>query len=166
MYNVESMKRAFLIIFCMASCFCEEMTSKNDIADNIQINAENMEYNTSQKEADAKGNVILRYIVNDTPVILKADSLHAVFDDHGNLVKAIVEGRVEINYKDTKLHATKCIHNFDQNTALCTGDDVELLQDKNELHGKEATLDIKAHVFTMQTDQQEQVSCLIYSNKD
>jgi len=160
------MKRAFLVILCMASCFCEEMVSKNDIADNIQINAENMEYSTSQKEADAKGSVVLRYIVKGAQVILKADNLHVILDDHGNLIKAIAEGAVEINYKNTRLYAARCIHNFDQNTAICTGDDVKLLQDKNELHGKEATLDIQRHVFTMQTDQQEQVSCIIYPNKE
>lgn len=156
------MKKLVFVIFFSSSCFCEEITSKNDISDNIQINAENMEYNTSQKEADASGNVILRYFINGEPVILKAKNLHAVFDDAGNLMNAEAKGNVEIDYKATRLQATKCAHDFNQNIAVCTGNDVILLQDKNEVHGKSATLDIKAHVFTMQTDQQEQINCIIY----
>lgn len=150
----------------VVSCFGKEVISKNDIVDTIQIKADNMEYNTDKKEADAAGNVFLHYVVNQALVVLKADNLHAIFDDDGNLIKAVAEGNVEIDHKDTKLLAAKCVHDFTMNTAVCFGDDVLIMKDKNELHGRLATLDIKNHVFTMQTDLQEQIRCIIYPNKE
>jgi len=155
------MKKYFIIVCLISICFCEETTKRNSVND-IEIKAENMQYNTSRNQADASGSAILSYIVNKALVTLKADKLHAEFDESGNLTSAIAEGSVEIDYKDTKLLATKCVHDFNTNVAVCTGEDVQLLQDKNEVHGKEAALDIQAHVFTMQTDPQEQVSCVVY----
>lgn len=155
------MKKYFIVICFISVCFCKE--AAKSVSD-IQIKAEHMEYNTSHNQADASGSAILSYVVNNGLVTLKADKLHAEFDESGNLISAIAEGSVEIEYKDTKLLAAKCTHNFNTNVAICTGEDVQLLQDKNELHGKEANLDIQAHVFTMQTDPQEQVSCVIYPN--
>ncbi len=156
---------SFLIVFLSISvCVCKESAPKN-LANDIQIKADNMQYSTSRNHADANGNAILSYIVNDSLVTLKADDLHADFDEHGNLTSAVAEGHVEIEYKDTKLLATKCTHNFNANAAVCTGEDVQLLQNKDELHGRKATLDIQTHVFTMQADPQEQVTCVVYPKK-
>jgi len=157
----DRMKKYFIIVCLISACFGEEITKQNS-ANDIQIKAENMQYNTSRNQADASGSAILSYIVNNELVTLKADKLHAEFDKSGNLTSAIAEGGVEIDYKDTKLLATKCLHDFNKNVAVCTGEDVRLLQDKNEVHGTQATLDIQTHVFTMQTDSQEQVSCVVY----
>lgn len=158
------MKKYFIMITLLCVCVCGEAPKKDSVND-IQIKADNMQYNTAHNQADASGNAILYYIVNNSLVTLKAYDLHADFDEHGNLTSAIAKGHVEIEYKDTRLLATKCTHNFNENVAVCTGEDVQLLQDKNELHGKEATLDIQTHVFTMQTDPQEQVTCIVYPKK-
>ena len=101
-------------------------------------------------------------MVKNSLVTLKSNNLHAEFDDKGNLTNTVAEGDVEIEYDTTKLYATKCVHNFGTNVAVCTGDDVTLTQEKNEVHGTEATLDITTHVFTMQAGQEDQVTCVVY----
>lgn len=157
------MKKYFFLVLCISTYLCAEAESKDkDIANDIKINADSMQYDTSRQYADAKGNVRLSYVVNGLLVTLKASELHAQFDDQGNLISATAEGQVEIEYNDSKLYATRCAHNFNTNKAICTGEDVKLLQENNELHGKEATLDILTHVFTMQANQQDQVTCVVY----
>lgn len=153
-------KKYLLLALSISICVCEE--SKKDSAGDIQIKADNMQYDTSHKHADASGNARLSYMVKNSLVTLKSNNLHAEFDDKGNLTNATAEGNVEIEYDNTKLCATKCVHNFNTNIAVCTGDDVKLIQEKNEVHGTEATLDIPTHVFTMQASQQEQVTCVVY----
>lgn len=158
------MKKYFILALSMSVCVCEEPAKEpvKDPANDIQIKADNMKYDTSHKHADASGNARLSYMVKNSPVTLKSDDLHAEFDDKGNLTAATAEGNVEIEYDNTKLYATKCVHNFETNVAVCTGDDVHLIQEKNEVHGREATLDIGTHVFTMQASQEDQVTCVVY----
>lgn len=161
--NMRSLIRVTLTTTMALSinvCVCEEPAKSP--ANDIQIKADNMRYDTSHKHADASGNARLSYKVKDSLVTLKSNELHAEFDDKGNLTEAIAEGSVEIEYGETKLYATKCIHHFDTNVAVCTGDDVHLIQEKNEVHGREATLDIGTHVFTMQASQEDQVTCVVY----
>ncbi len=148
-------KRYFILALAISVCIAAE-PQKKDPANDIKINADNMQYDTSHQHADAKGNVILTYLVKDSMVTLKAENLHAEFDDKGN---------VEIDYAETKLLATQCVHDFNANHAVCTGDDVTLIQEKNEVHGTEATLDIATHVFTMQASQEDQVTCIVYPKK-
>ncbi len=157
-------KKYFILALLVGICF-GEAPQKKDPANDIKINADNMQYDTSHQQADAKGNVILTYVVKGSMVTLKAENLHAEFDDQGNLTAAEAEGKVEINYAETKLLATKCVHDFNANHAVCTGDDVTLIQEKNEVHGTEATLDIATHVFTMQASQEDQVTCIVYPKK-
>ncbi len=154
------MKKYFILALLINVCICEEPAPKNP-ANDIQIKADNMQYDTSHKHADASGNAKLSYMVKNSLVTLKSNNLHAEFDDKGNLTNAIAEGNVEIEYDATKLYATRCVHNFNTNVAVCTGDDVKLIQEKNEVHGTEATLDIATHVFTMQASQ-DQVTCVVY----
>ncbi len=156
------MKKYFILALFISVCVCEEPAKKKDAANDIQIKADNMQYDTSHKHADATGNARLSYVVNNALVTLKSNDLHAQFDDHGNLTNATAEGDVEIEYDNTRLYATKCVHDFNTNIAICTGDDVRLIQDKNEVHGKKATLDIPTHVFTMQASQEDQVTCIVY----
>lgn len=153
-------KRYFILALSISICVCEEPAK--DSADDIQIKADNMQYDTSHKHADASGNARLSYMVKKSLVTLKSNNLHAEFDDKGNLTSATAEGDVEIEYDNTKLYATKCVHHFNTNVAVCTGEDVRLIQNKNEVHGTKATLDIPTHVFTMQASQQGQVTCVVY----
>jgi lipopolysaccharide transport protein LptA len=157
-------KRYFILALSISVCIAAE-PQKKDSANDIKINADNMQYDTSHQHADANGNVILTYLVKGSMVTLKAENLHAEFDDQGNLTTAKAEGKVEIDYAETKLLATQCVHDFNANHAVCTGDDVTLIQEKNEVHGTEATLDIATHVFTMQASQEDQVTCIVYPKK-
>lgn len=154
------MKKYLILALSISMCVCEE--SVKNSTDDIQIKADNMQYDTSHKYADASGNARLSYMIKNSIVTLKSNHLHAEFDDKGNLTNAIAEGDVEIEYDNTKLYATKCVHTFNTNVAVCTGNDVKLIQEKNEVHGTEATLDIPTHIFTMQASQQEQVTCVVY----
>lgn len=158
------MKKYFILALSVGICFCEA-PQKKDSTNDIKINADNMQYDTSHQHADANGNVKLSYVVKGSPVTLKANDLHAVFDEKGNLTNATAQGHVEIDYDGTKLFATECTHDFNANHAVCTGDDVTLIQEKNEVHGTEATLDIATHVFTMQASQEDQVTCIVYPKK-
>lgn len=158
------MKRYFILALFVSVCVCKEpkkVESIKDSASDIQIKADNMQYDTSHQHANANGNVQLSYIVKESFVTLKAHDLHAQFDEQGNLTNAVANGDVEIEYSSTKLYAQRCVHDFNTNQAVCTGEDVILIQDKNEVHGTEATLDIPTHVFTM-ANQQDQVTCVIY----
>ena len=162
------MKSIIILILSVKFCFCEDpqKPTKNAPADDIQINADSMDYDTSQKHAQAKGNVTLSYKLKGLPIKLKADALQAQFDEHGKLLHAFAEGNVEIDYDKTILHATKCEHDFNKNKAICTGEEVKLIQrndgQNNEMLGKEATLDFPAQVFKMHSTGQEQISCVVY----
>lgn len=135
---------------------------KKKLVDDIKINADTMEYDTSHQHADAKGNVTLSHVIKNIPINLKCNTLHVEFNKDGSLDRAIAEGDVEIDYNDTNLCASKCEHNFKTNHAVCTGDDVKLIQHKNEMHGTEATLDFPAQVFTMQSNDKAQISGVFY----
>ncbi len=158
------MKKYFILALFVGICF-GEAPQKKDSTNDIKINADQMQYDTSHQHADASGNVKVSYVVKGSPVTLKTNDLHTVFDEKGNLTNATAQGQVEIDYDGTKLYATECTHDFNANHAVCTGDDVVLIQDNNELHGTKATLDIQTHVFTMQASQQDQVTCIVYPKK-
>lgn len=131
--------------------------------DNIKITADNMQYDPANKQALAKDNVKLIYMVKNLPVTLTSDSMLAYFDDSGKLLKVIAEGNVVIVYNGSNLYAQTCTHDFNKEQTICTGPDVKINRGKDEVRGTIATLDINTQVFTMHADVQ-QVTGIIYPN--
>ena len=158
------MKKFLIIAVLTTLCFCEEIP-KNAL-DDIQITADSMQYDTAHKQAHAHGNVKLTYKVKGTLVTLTATDLQAQFDDVGKLVKAIAQGQVEIEYDKTHLYAQTCTHNFNNSQTLCEGQDVKITQNNNELHGNKATLDFTTQVFTMHANEHDQITSVIYPEKE
>ncbi len=132
------------------------------LLDNIQITADNMQYDPSNKSATAKGNVKLVYIINSLPVTLTSTILHAQFDDSGNLTNVTAEDNVEITYETSHLYAQTCTHDFDKQSTVCTGPDVILTKNNDKMHGNKATLDTSTQVFTMHTTGKNQVTGIIH----
>jgi lipopolysaccharide export system protein LptA len=138
----------------------EEMPKS--LLDNIQITADNMQYDPSNKSATARGNVKLVYMVNGLPVTLTSTTLHAQFDDSGNLTNATAEDNVEVTYDLSHLSAQTCTHDFKKQRTVCTGPDVVLTKNNDIMHGNVATLDISTQVFKMHATEKNQVTGIIH----
>ena len=157
-------KKILLIVMLAVNCFGEKALKK--LPDNVQVTADNMEYDTQKKHANASGNVRLSYEIGGKSVVLTSDYLQAKFDDDGKLIEAIAKNNVAIIYDGSCLSAEVCTHDFNSQQALCTGSDVKLTQDKNELHGNSATIDFAGQVFTMRADGRHQITSVIYPQKE
>ena len=151
-----------LLISVLALCSVATGEVPKTPLDNIQITADSMQYDPSNKQALAKNNVKLMYMVKNLPVTLVADNMMAYFDDSGKLIKAVAEGNVAITYNGAKLYAQTCTHDFNKEQTVCTGQDVTIIKGGDEVHGTKATLDINTQVFTMHATEQNQVKGIIY----
>lgn len=131
----------------------------------VKINADNIDYYSEGKRADAEGNVRLEHVLKNKPLILKAHKLKATFDDKGNLLHAEATGDVVINYDGTVLKAEKCNHAFSERKTICESEHVYVIQGPNEIHGQIATLDFDTQVFTMQATAGSQIDSTVYTKK-
>lgn len=131
----------------------------------IKINADNIDYYSEGKHADAEGNVRLEHVLKDKQLVLKAHKLKAEFDDKGNLLTAEAIGDVVINYDGTLLKAGYCTHSFNTRKTVCESEHVYVIQGPNEIHGQIATLDFDTQVFTMQATSGLQIDSTVCTEK-
>lgn len=144
---------------------CATHIKAQEINNHVKINADNIDYYSEGKRAEAEGNVKLEHQLKDKKISLKSKKLNATFDDKGNLLEAEATGAVEINYDGTTLKAEKCIHSFNKNKTICQSEHVYLIQGPNELQGQIATLDFNTQIFTMQATDGMQIDSQIYTKK-
>ena len=156
------MKKFIFFVFFTTVCFGEEIPKIDD----IKITADNMQYDTLKKSAHANGNVKLSYYVNGLPVTLTAINLKAQFDDDGTLVKVVADGDVKIEHDGSCLYAQDCTHNFNDQKAVCVGNDVKLAKNNNEIHGNTAIIDFSTQIFAMESNSNNQISSVIYPEKE
>lgn len=144
---------------------CTNHIKTQEINNDVKINADNIDYYSEGKRAEAEGNVKLEHQLKGKKISLKSKKLNATFDDNGNLLEAEATGEVGINYDGTTLKAEKCTHSFSENKTICQSEHVHLIQGPNELHGQIATLDFNTQIFTMQTTAGMQIDSQIYTKK-
>lgn len=152
------MHSKYFLVFYLLGAFL----SANDALKDIKINADNIDYYSEGKRADADGNVVLEHNLNGKKLKLKCNKMHATFNEHGKLLEAKATGNVEIYYNDEILKSESCVHSFLLNKTICEGEHVYLINGLNELRGQKAILDFNTQIFTMQAFNGNHIEATIY----
>jgi lipopolysaccharide assembly outer membrane protein LptD (OstA) len=152
----------FLILI---SSVCADENTQHSTNKDVKINADNIDYYSEGKRAEAEGNVRLEHKIKEKKLSLKSKKLIATFDEKGNLSEAEATGDVVIEYDGTVLKAEVCNHSFSKQKTVCESDHVYVIQGPNELHGQIATLDFGTQVFTMHSTSGSQIDGKVYTKK-
>jgi lipopolysaccharide export system protein LptA len=158
---VRYLKLSLLLLFYLSA----KEGINNKIAQDVKINADNINYYSSEKYAEAQGNVKLEYKLKSKQLRLKSNKLNARFDDKGKLIEVDARGQVEINYDGTTLKAELCRHSFKESKTICESEHVYLFQGHNQIHGQIARLDFRTQIFTMQAAAGLQMDSIIYPKR-
>lgn len=148
----------YFAVFLNISLYSAE--NKKEQNKDVKINAESIDYDSQNKHTEAEGNVFLEHEINNKIVTLKCSKLSADFDEKGTLIEAKAYENVTVEHDGSLLKATKCIHSFKKNNTVCEGD-VSLTKEGNTVFSKKATIDFNNQVFTMHSENEEQISAII-----
>lgn len=133
----------FVIIAMSLLHVCAE-----NVAKDVEINADKISYNRAEKTATATGNVSLSKLETGDQLNLTCLMLTAYFAEDGALQKAVAQNNIVFTKGELQVNANTCTY-FKVNNRLEASGHVQLHYNKNKMWGDLLSVDLERQFFTV-----------------